>query len=94
MWRIWFKRNRKVHDNSVIHEEDVVNWAVAFLNDFWRANEQTVDSVNGRVGFGIVIRDSAGSVLAASAQQMDFDYSPRVVEALALLRGSSLAQEV
>ena len=44
-----------------------------------------MDSVNGRVGFGIVIRDSAVSVLAASAQRMDFDYSPQVAEALALL---------
>ncbi|KAK1563230.1 hypothetical protein Q3G72_024427 [Acer saccharum] len=55
--------------------------------------DAAVDSVNGRVGFGIVIRDSAGSVLAASAQRMDFDYSPRVAEVLALLRGSSLVQE-
>ena len=56
MWRIWFKRNRKVHDNSVIHEEDVVNWAAAFLNDFWRVNEQT----GGCVG-EMVVRFQDGS---------------------------------
>ena len=40
LWWIWFRRNMKVHDNSMIQEEEVVTWVATFLEDFRRANDQ------------------------------------------------------
>ncbi|KAL5764168.1 hypothetical protein ACOSQ2_016762 [Xanthoceras sorbifolium] len=34
VWRIWFRRNRWVHQKVVIPVSGVLNWAVAFLSEF------------------------------------------------------------
>ncbi|KAI9198073.1 hypothetical protein LWI28_009622 [Acer negundo] len=43
------------------------------------------------VGFGIVIRNSEGLVMACSSQKLEASYSPQVAEAVALLCGLQLA---
>ncbi|KAK3200142.1 hypothetical protein Dsin_023557 [Dipteronia sinensis] len=55
--------------------------------------DAAVDSVGGRVGSGIIIRDSEGNVLASSSQKIMSGYTPQIAEAVAYLRGLVLARE-
>ncbi|KAK2650956.1 hypothetical protein Ddye_018445 [Dipteronia dyeriana] len=47
----------------------------------------------GRVGIGIIIRDSAGHVMASSSQSLRSVLSPQSAEAVAILRGLQLARD-
>ncbi|KAK2637953.1 hypothetical protein Ddye_025748 [Dipteronia dyeriana] len=49
--------------------------------------DATIDSKVWRVGFGIIISDCEGFVLASSAQAMMANFPPQLAEALALLKG-------
>ncbi|KAI9161165.1 hypothetical protein LWI28_015046 [Acer negundo] len=47
----------------------------------------------GRVGFGIIIRDCEGNVLASSAQAMLANFSPQLAEAMAFMKGIQFAYD-
>ncbi|KAK3195446.1 hypothetical protein Dsin_026756 [Dipteronia sinensis] len=47
----------------------------------------------GKVGVGIIIRDSTGNVLASSAQSIEVEFSPSITEAFVLLKGLKMARE-
>ncbi|KAK3195407.1 hypothetical protein Dsin_026717 [Dipteronia sinensis] len=79
IWRIWFRRNGRIHHSAEIIDKDIVPWAVSFLDDFRRLNSDTgmapdrPRSLNSRV------------VLAA--------VTPDVAEALDVLRGLEFARD-
>ncbi|KAK0603417.1 hypothetical protein LWI29_004743 [Acer saccharum] len=49
--------------------------------------DASLDSTSQRIGLGMVIRDQEGFVMGSSAQRVDVNFSPKVAEALAILRG-------
>ncbi|KAL5806145.1 hypothetical protein ACOSQ4_028878 [Xanthoceras sorbifolium] len=44
-WRIWFRRNRIIHDKIILCSKDVVDWAYSFLEEFTAANIVTNSSL-------------------------------------------------
>ncbi|KAK3183291.1 hypothetical protein Dsin_030577 [Dipteronia sinensis] len=38
LWRSWYKGNNRVHSSAVVHDTDVVPWAITSLDDFREAN--------------------------------------------------------
>ncbi|KAL5806345.1 hypothetical protein ACOSQ4_029078 [Xanthoceras sorbifolium] len=55
--------------------------------DCWKINtDASVFTNRGRIGFGIVIRNFSGAVMASSAQQMEGCFSIAIAEALGVLR--------
>ncbi|KAK2664303.1 hypothetical protein Ddye_002877 [Dipteronia dyeriana] len=85
LWRIWCRRNERVHKSGSLHDEDIVPWAVSYISDFWRANilPHDIPSSSARVG----IRWK----LPPSGSQVIFDgYSVQVAEAMAILQGFQL----
>ncbi|KAK3231077.1 hypothetical protein Dsin_002958 [Dipteronia sinensis] len=87
LWRVWFRRNVRVHESASVEEGDIVPWAKSYLEEFKRADglgtdeakmvmksvarwqppterefklnvDAVIDSVRGRVGIGIIIRDA------------------------------------
>ncbi|KAK3230415.1 hypothetical protein Dsin_002296 [Dipteronia sinensis] len=53
--------------------------------------DAAIGSADRLVGFGIVIRDSEGFVMASSSQRIEASFTPQVAEALAISRGLQLA---
>ncbi|KAK3204163.1 hypothetical protein Dsin_018209 [Dipteronia sinensis] len=49
--------------------------------------DAAVDSMNGKIGIGIIIRGSKGEVLAYSAQTISVGFSSEIMESLAVFRG-------
>jgi hypothetical protein len=45
--------------------------------------DASIDSRNKRVGLGVIARDCRGVFLAAFSQQLNYDVSPVIAEALA-----------
>ncbi|KAK3227154.1 hypothetical protein Dsin_007016 [Dipteronia sinensis] len=45
IWRIWYIRNGMVHSSAIIHDVDVVAWAIACLDDYREANALKVNIV-------------------------------------------------
>ncbi|KAL5832378.1 hypothetical protein ACOSQ4_017732 [Xanthoceras sorbifolium] len=40
LWRVWFRRNKMVHENLKMEVKDIVSWAICYLNDFDDANNK------------------------------------------------------
>ncbi|KAK2634825.1 hypothetical protein Ddye_029617 [Dipteronia dyeriana] len=55
--------------------------------------DATTDSIAGKIGNGIVIKNHAGDVLAASSQPFRYGLAYEVAEELAIFRGLVFAQE-
>ncbi|KAK2655104.1 hypothetical protein Ddye_008156 [Dipteronia dyeriana] len=55
--------------------------------------DAAIDSKVGRVGFGIIIRDCEGFVLASIGQAMMANFPPQLSEALALMKGIQFAYD-
>ncbi|TXG57115.1 hypothetical protein EZV62_018428 [Acer yangbiense] len=55
--------------------------------------DAAIDSAFGRVGFGVIIRDHVGSVLASSSQFLAAFFSPMVAEAMAIFRGLEFTRD-
>ncbi|KAK1587816.1 hypothetical protein Q3G72_017098 [Acer saccharum] len=53
--------------------------------------DAALDMNRGVVGFGLVIQDFRGMVLASSVQHIQANFSPLIAEAMAILRGINLA---
>ncbi|KAK0599376.1 hypothetical protein LWI29_004739 [Acer saccharum] len=114
-WRIWFCRNRLVHDLDHADSGDVVLWASNFLDEWklalhmgppnlssnaelakWKPPGRGVWKINSdaatchslrKIGLGIVIRDSSGSVKAAGSFKEQAMFSALAAEAMAVWRG-------
>ena len=52
VWRVWFRRNARIHESSPVDAQDVVQWADLFLADFRRVNEAAGRSSAGSVLVG------------------------------------------
>ncbi|KAK3188605.1 hypothetical protein Dsin_028166 [Dipteronia sinensis] len=55
--------------------------------------DAAMDVKGGRIGFGLVIRDTTGFVLAASSQVMEGYFTAQVAEAIAILRGVQFSKD-
>ncbi|KAK3188939.1 hypothetical protein Dsin_028500 [Dipteronia sinensis] len=53
-------------------------------------NDNALNSIVHCVGVGVVVRNNLGLVMAASLQRIEVGFTPKVVEALAILRRVSL----
>ncbi|KAL5784703.1 hypothetical protein ACOSQ2_007095 [Xanthoceras sorbifolium] len=38
LWRLWFRRNRLIHENVALPAIDILNWSISFLAEFYAAN--------------------------------------------------------
>ncbi|KAK3229286.1 hypothetical protein Dsin_001167 [Dipteronia sinensis] len=94
LWRVWFRRNRVTYDSSFFTDNGVVPWAISFLAKFKRANDVNKGVENGIVGIGINIRDCSGSVLASSSQKVIVVFTLQIAEAVALLRGLRMGNDI
>ncbi|KAK3224166.1 hypothetical protein Dsin_011191 [Dipteronia sinensis] len=61
---------------------------------FFKVNcDAAIDVSEGRIGFGLVIRDSTGVVMASSSQVMAVYFNAQAAEAIAILRGIQFSKE-
>ncbi|KAK3221985.1 hypothetical protein Dsin_009010 [Dipteronia sinensis] len=64
------------------------------LEGHYKVNpDAAIDIQQGRLGLGFVIRECQGFVLASGASRLEVEYSPKVAEATAILRGINFALE-
>ncbi|KAK2641422.1 hypothetical protein Ddye_023185 [Dipteronia dyeriana] len=68
--------------------DESIKWKPPVIGIFKVNTDAAIDSKEGRVGLGIMIRDCEGFVLASSAQIVKANFPPQLAEALALLKGS------
>ncbi len=80
---------RKGHVESVLKtraETSIVRW-VPPPSSFYKINcDVALDNKKGRMGIGLLIRDSKGKVHAAASQVVDFIFDPVVGESIAALK--------
>ncbi|KAK3194881.1 hypothetical protein Dsin_026191 [Dipteronia sinensis] len=55
--------------------------------------DASIDVKGGRIGFGLVIRDTSGFVMVASSQVIVGNFNAQVAEASAILRGIQLSKD-
>ncbi|KAK3231603.1 hypothetical protein Dsin_003484 [Dipteronia sinensis] len=61
---------------------------------FFKVNcDAAIDVRGGRIGFGLVIRDSTGGVMASSSQVMAGYFNAQAAEAIAILRGIQFSKD-
>ncbi|KAL5547561.1 hypothetical protein UlMin_002792 [Ulmus minor] len=96
LWRIWFRRNKWIHDRTWLNDESLVAspWQapkVGFVkvntNAAWCSNQK-------KFGLGSVIRDHTGKMLGSVATPVSSSVSVAVAESWALENGASLAQQM
>ncbi|KAI9195822.1 hypothetical protein LWI28_018444 [Acer negundo] len=56
--------------------------------------DASLDSTSQQIDLGMVIRDQEGFIMGSSAQRVDANFSPKVAEALAILRGLIFAVDI
>ncbi|KAK1581410.1 hypothetical protein Q3G72_005776 [Acer saccharum] len=81
---ILYRLNARVHNTNLVVDKDLVPWATPFLADYKIANYV------GRVGFGIIICNHLGGVVASSSQ---FVMAPQIAETVAIFRGLVFARD-
>ncbi|KAL5820684.1 hypothetical protein ACOSQ3_022566 [Xanthoceras sorbifolium] len=75
-------------------EPPLVRWRAPSLGWLKLNTEPAFDSCRRRLGFGVVICDSKGLVMLSGSLVFDGFFSPEIAEAMAILRGVQLAQEM
>ncbi|KAK3199217.1 hypothetical protein Dsin_022632 [Dipteronia sinensis] len=70
------------------------SWRPPDVGKFKMNRDTAIDKANGRVSFGIIIRNHAGDVLAPSSQSIEASFSLEVVKAMALLKGLEFARDL
>ncbi|KAL5826763.1 hypothetical protein ACOSQ3_018604 [Xanthoceras sorbifolium] len=68
-------------------------WSALTAGNFKINIDASLNIQEGIIGLGIIIRDSAGVVLASSAQRIASPFPPPLAEALGILRGLIFAKE-
>ncbi|KAK3225670.1 hypothetical protein Dsin_005532 [Dipteronia sinensis] len=48
LWRVWYNRNRRIHDVAELRIDEIVPWAMAFHDDYKRANKISKEEVTDR----------------------------------------------
>ncbi|KAL5776794.1 hypothetical protein ACOSP7_009720 [Xanthoceras sorbifolium] len=77
-----------------VHVQVPARWQAPSPNWFKINLDAALDFKHKRVGFGIVIRDCHGQVVAALAQRYPLLVSVEVAEAMAIFRGLQFATEM
>lgn len=72
---------------------EVIKWVPSKLGSFKLNTNAAIDLRSRRVGIGVIIRDSAGCVLASSAQVVNTKLSLVLAKVLSVLRGMRFARE-
>ncbi|KAI9194421.1 hypothetical protein LWI28_005846 [Acer negundo] len=72
----------------------VISWSPPCSGLFKINSDAELDVGNGKVGLGIIIRDSEGEILACRASPILAGFSPLISEVVAVLHGLSFAWEV
>ncbi|KAL5817062.1 hypothetical protein ACOSQ3_025440 [Xanthoceras sorbifolium] len=70
-----------------------VKWHPPNSNCYKFNTDASIDDHKNCTGLGVIIRDSRGLVMASCVKGFDSLYSPPIAEALAILRGITLAVE-
>ncbi|KAL5777267.1 hypothetical protein ACOSP7_010193 [Xanthoceras sorbifolium] len=52
LWRLWFRRNRLIHENIALPTVDIMNWSISFLADFDTANLSFFPSTGSGLAVG------------------------------------------
>ncbi|XP_062114030.1 uncharacterized protein LOC133825048 [Humulus lupulus] len=45
LWRIWYRRNKIIHDNQVLNDEGILGWSLDFYQRYFDANGPPVREV-------------------------------------------------
>ncbi|KAK1552288.1 hypothetical protein Q3G72_013826 [Acer saccharum] len=80
-----------VNSCSRISGLNSLRWVPPLRDKFLLNSDAAVDGSRRMVGFGLVIRNFEGCVMASSSQSICASYSPMVAEAVAILKGLQLA---
>ncbi|KAL5556875.1 hypothetical protein UlMin_039111 [Ulmus minor] len=94
LWRIWFRRNKWVHERTWLDDDSCYSWARLHHADFLEANCRKGDPSKKKFGLGSVIRDHTGKVLGSVAIPVASSVSVAVAESWALEKGASLAKQM
>ncbi|KAL5821736.1 hypothetical protein ACOSQ3_023618 [Xanthoceras sorbifolium] len=70
-----------------------VKWCPPNSDLYKISTDASIDDPKGRIGIGVIIKDCRGIVMASCVQGLDLLFSPYIAEALAILRGITLAIE-
>ena len=73
--------------------ERVVKWSPSGTGFFKMNCDAAIDGRGGRIGFGLVIRDSLGEVITSSSQVMVGFLNSQAAEAIAILRGMQFSKD-
>ncbi|KAK1553045.1 hypothetical protein Q3G72_027785 [Acer saccharum] len=89
-WRLWFLRNSFCHNGEKFNYYDVIWWSRNYAAECqapYQVRIVVTNMNNHRVGIGIVIRDSVGSVMASCSQFLVASFDNNVAGIMAILRG-------
>ncbi|KAK3222944.1 hypothetical protein Dsin_009969 [Dipteronia sinensis] len=82
---LYAQQNSRIREGEVVWKPPDSGWYKINTN-------VAINKLGKKIGFGIVIRDATGSVVASSSQSVIATLSPQVAEAEAILRGLHLAR--
>ncbi|KAK3198034.1 hypothetical protein Dsin_021449 [Dipteronia sinensis] len=83
-----FKNRETAKSVSLVrNEHGGINWRPPDLGRYKINFKSVIDGGGGRIGIGIVIRDSTGFVMASSSQFLDVVLDAQVAEEMAIYRG-------
>ncbi|KAK2637684.1 hypothetical protein Ddye_025479 [Dipteronia dyeriana] len=71
-----------------------ISWCPPMEGQLKMNTNAAVDVHSGRVGFGIIIRNHRGEVMASSAQDASAGFSSQVAEAMTIFTGLVFARDV
>ncbi|XP_040998121.1 uncharacterized protein LOC121244147 [Juglans microcarpa x Juglans regia] len=89
--KLWLENGKK---QTKVQEPKNNRWIAPPL-DVFKANWDTaIDKGNSRLGIGVIVRNSEGSVMASLCSSMDLIPDPLLAEAVATRRASSFCVEL
>ncbi|KAK1566722.1 hypothetical protein Q3G72_003368 [Acer saccharum] len=91
LWQNWYLRNQWIHGGE---QETLSLWVFgmwSFLGIYKLNTDASLDACSHHIGLGFVIRDCVGAIMATNAQRVEVNLTPKLAEALAILRGFTFA---
>uniref|UniRef100_A0A803PP89 RNase H type-1 domain-containing protein n=1 Tax=Cannabis sativa TaxID=3483 RepID=A0A803PP89_CANSA len=88
LWAIWFSRNKKLFANFDLNTNDTIAWIDSYISDYNAAmamkNRCSNQQTQSKMGFGAVLLDWQGKVVAGLSAPAAGNLQPLIAEALSL----------
>ncbi|KAL5845981.1 hypothetical protein ACOSQ3_009505 [Xanthoceras sorbifolium] len=81
------------HSSTFVSSMLAAKWCAPDFNCIKINTDASLDTQHGVIGFGIVIRDHLGAILASNAQRIIAGFSVQIVKTLGILRGLKFARD-